>query len=186
MGIIYLKDNDLAVSLKSGDSSAFESLLDIYGSRILKLCFLILKDEALAEDAVQEVFEQVYKSIRKFRGKAALYTWIYRIAVNKCRDILKKRNEYISLDESADFESDIDLEGQVLERAGRERIRNAVFSLPHRYREIVILFYFEDLPIKDICMILNESEGTVKSKLHRARNILKGLLKEEELEYGKR
>lgn len=185
MSVYYLKDDDLISGLKKGEDSAFESLLDLYGDRVLKVCFLILRDSSLAEDAVQEVFVRVYKNIKKFRGQSSLYTWIYRIAVNKCRDILKGKNENPSLDEGLEIESDVDVEEEVLCNTDNEKIRDAVFSLSPRYREIVILFYFEELMIKDICEILGETEGTVKSRLHRARNILREMLAEEVFGYGK-
>lgn len=185
MAIIYLRDDDLLKGLKKGDDSAFESLMDTYGDRILKVCYLILKDLPSAEDAVQEVFIQIYRSVGKFKGESSVYTWIYKIAVNKCRDLLRKRNEY-SLIGDIDIASGADVEHEVINNLSGEKVRELVFSLNPIYREITTLFYFEDLSIKEICSILDESEGTVKSKLHRARNALREILVKEGVYYGKR
>lgn len=183
MGVLYLGDDCLVEGLKNGDDSAFEALIDSCGDRLVKMCFLILKDRSLAEDAVQEVFVQIYRSVKKFKGNSSLYTWIYRIAVNKCRDILKKKNEYSPIDE-VDVLSDEDVEKQVVLSSERQRVRDVVFSMKPIYREVVTLFYFEELSIKEICEILGEGEGTVKSKLHRARKFLKEVLVKEGLGCG--
>lgn len=185
MAVLYLRDDDLIEGLKNGDEDAVEALLDIYGDRILKLCCLILKNLPSAEDAAQEVFLKAYENIRKFKGESSLFTWIYRIAVNKCRDLLRKRNEF-SYFEDIEVVSDQDVEQEVISSMSRESIKDIVFSMAPIYREVVTLFYFEDLSIKEICEILDEAEGTVKSKLHRARNILREAIEKEGLYCGKR
>jgi len=185
MALIYLRDEDLLKGLRNRDDFAFEALLENYGDRLLKVCYLILKDLPLAEDAVQEAFIQVYRNIGKFKGESSLYTWIYKIAVNKCRDLLKKRNEYFPI-EDVEAVSDTDVEYEAINNLGRKRVKDIVFSLSPIYREIITLFYFEDLSIKEICSILEESEGTIKSKLYRARGILKEILVKEEMSSGKR
>lgn len=185
MTVIYMKkDENILAGLKAGDGSAFEALLDLYGDRVLKICYLILKDLPAAEDAVQEIFIQIYKSIKKFKGNSSLYTWIYKIAVNKCRDLLKDKGEYYLNDEDINLLSESNVEYEAIESMSRKWIRDAVFTLKPAYREVITLFYFEELSIKEICDVLNEGEGTVKSKLHRARNILKKLLLKEGICYG--
>lgn len=180
MAVLYLRDDDLIEGLKDGDDDAVETLLDMYGDRILKVCSIILKDFTSAEDAVQEIFLKVYKNIGRFKGESSLYTWIYRIAVNKCRDLLRKRNEFSPLEE-VEVVSDQDVEQEVISSINRESIKSRVLSMAPIYREVVTLFYFEDLSIKEICEILDEAEGTVKSKLHRARNILREAIEKEGL-----
>ena len=179
MNVLYLRDEDLVEGLKDRKDTAFEALLDMYGDKILKVCYLILKDFSAAEDVTQEVFIQIHKSIRKFKGRSSLYTWIYKIAVNKCRDVLGKRKDNSLFDDNIEIPSDISIEDEVIKKAGQKKIKEIVFSMDFKYREVVTLFYFEDLTIKEICSILDESEGTVKSKLHRARNILKEVFLKE-------
>jgi RNA polymerase sigma-70 factor, ECF subfamily len=183
MALIFLRDEDLVSGLKRSDPVAFVSLIKRYGDRILKVCYLMLKDYASAEDAAQETFIQVYRSINSFKGQSSLYTWMYKIVINKCRNILKKKDIYSSLDETEIFESGNDIEYEVLSDISMENVGRGVLSLAYIYREVITLFYFEDLAIKDICSILNESEGTIKSKLHRGRKILKDILLKEGMEY---
>ena len=184
MAVLYLEDENLIARLKENDDSAFESLLDFYGDRLLKVCYLILKNLPCAEDAVQETFIQIYKSIKRFKEDASLYTWIYKIAVNKCRDIMKKRKEYSSFDDDFEMDSGVNIEDEIIYIDSRNKIMEIVFSLKPVYREVITLFYFEDLTIKEICSILNEGENTVKSKLHRGRIIMKENLMKEGMVYG--
>ncbi|KPU43096.1 ECF RNA polymerase sigma factor SigW [Oxobacter pfennigii] len=184
MPVTYLRDRDIVEGIINGENAAFESLVEVYGDRTLRVCYLILRDLQAAEDAVQETFIQVYRNISKFHGNSSLYTWIYKIAVNKCRDFLRKDMQYPSID-GTDIKCEVDIENEVIEKLDREKIKSLVFSMPAIYREVITLFYFEDMPIKDICSILDEGEGTVKSKLHRARNLLKKTLAEEGIQYGK-
>lgn len=181
MGLYYDDDRSLVIGIINRDDSAFETLMDRYGSRLLKVCYLFLRENSLAEDAVQEVFIQIYKSIHRFNHKASLYTWIYKIAINKCRDILRKHEEYYVPTDIGLITSDTDLEQETLLQLKRGSIREIVSKLPPLYREVVILFYFEDLSIKEISAILEEKENTIKSRLLRARNILKEVFIKEGL-----
>jgi len=175
----YKEDKDLVEGIMSREDSAFEELIDRYGDRLLKVCYLILRETDLAEDAVQEVFIQIYKSIYSFNHRASLYTWIYKITLNKCRDILKKNGDYCTPLDTAIIIADTDIEQETLSQLERANIKVLIDKLPSIYREIVILFYFEDLSVKDISNILGEKENTIKSRLLRARNILREVFMEE-------
>jgi RNA polymerase sigma-70 factor, ECF subfamily len=167
------EDRGLVEGIIKRDEVAFEMLMNRYGDRLFKVCYLMLKETSLAEDAVQEVFIQIYKSIHSFHYKASLYTWIYKIAINKCRDILKQNGGFDLTLEPELITAKTDLEQETLKQLKRDNIRELVAELPSIYREIVILFYFEDLSVKEIATILEEKENTVKSRLLRARSILK-------------
>lgn len=179
------EDRILVEGIINREESAFEMLMSMYGDRLFKVCCLILKETSLAEDVVQEVFIQIYKSIYSFNHRSSLYTWIYKITINKCRDMLKKHENYNMPLDMEQIIDDTDIENETLERLKRDNIREIVSMLPPIYREIVILFYFEDLSIKEISMILKEKENTIKSRLLRARNILKDLFVREDIADGK-
>lgn len=170
------EDKELISRIRDGDIEAFEVLVNIYGNRLLKTCYLILKDEKDAEDALQDTFLLVHKNIKKFKGKSTLYTWLYAIAVNQCRNRLRKKKELVPFDDSVEFGEIEDLEEKVMEYISKEKLRKELLSLPFIYREVLVLFYFNDLSIKEISEVLEEKEGTVKSKLSRGRNILQGYL----------
>lgn len=164
-------ERDLIKRLKRRDEKAYEDVLDLYGNRLFKTCYLILKDEKEAEDVVQETYLRLFNNIDKFKGKSSLYTWIYRIALNISKDKLRTSNDFFLLDEF--LESDEMVEQEVLDIIDREVLRKELFNLDHIYKEVLILFYFEELSIKEIMDILDEKEGTIKSRLSRGRILLR-------------
>lgn len=171
-------EKELIKSLKKSKEEAFEYVIDTYGNKLFKTCYLILNNKEEAEDVVQETFLKVFKEIKSFKEKSSLYTWIYRIAINLSKDSLKKKSDFI---EYEDFiESSVVLEEEVFEKIDNSILKEKVFSLNHIYKEIIVLFYFEELSIKEICEILQEKEGTIKSRLNRARNILKESIVKED------
>jgi len=183
MAVVFMTDESLIKALKNGEDLAFEALIDNYGDKLLRLCYLIIKDLSEAEDVVQEVFIQSYKSVKGFKENSSIYTWLYKIALNKCRTKLKKEKDHSPFDENIEIEYDDDVEYEALCNIERTRIKDIVFSLAAPYREVIILFYYEELSLKEICTILDENENTVKSKLHRGRNKIKQKLIEEGLAY---
>ena len=179
----YIDEKSLIQGLKSKEASAFEALLNIYGDKILRVCYLILKNISLAEDVTQEVFISVYRHGSKFKEKSSLYTWISKIAINKCRDVLKKNNEYIYFEDYQEMESDSNIEEEVLSSVKGDKIKECIFLMKPLYREVITLYYYEELSIKEICEVLDENENTVKSRLIRGRRILKDMLIKEGLCY---
>jgi RNA polymerase sigma-70 factor (ECF subfamily) len=181
MEIKYIDEKVLIQGLKNKEAPAFEALLNIYGDKILRICYLILKDINLAEDVTQEVFILVYKYGSKFKEKSSFYTWISKIAVNKCRDILKKSNEYLCFEDYDDIEADSNIESEVLSNVKADKIKDCIFLMKALYREVIILYYYEELSIKEICEVLDENENTIKSRLIRGRKMLRNMLIKEDL-----
>lgn len=166
-----ISEKQLIKRLKKNDEKAYIELLDLYGNRLLKTCFLVLKDEKEAEDIVQETFIKLFSQIHLFKGKSSLYTWIYRIALNLCKDKMRSKKEFILYEDTV--ESNEGVEEIVLDEINNKILHKELEGLPHIYKEVIILFYFEDLSIKDISEILEEKEGTIKSRLSRGRVILR-------------
>jgi RNA polymerase sigma-70 factor (ECF subfamily) len=183
MEVEYLDEKALIQGLKNKQDSAFEALLNKYGDKILRICYLILKDISLAEDVTQETFILVYRHGSKFKEKSSLYTWISKIAINKCRDVLKKNNEYIYFEDYKEIEADSNIENEVLNNFNGEKIKDCIFLMKPLYREVITLYYYEELSIKEICKVLDENENTVKSRLIRGRKMLKDMLIKEDLCY---
>ncbi len=181
--------------LQQRDERAFNELVEAYGDRIYRLVFRILGRRAEAEDMAQEVFVQVFKAIDQFRGESKLGTWIYRIAINLC----KNRSKYLSRrhDESQDAydavaehealrqdprctPGDAGRPDQMVEGLQVERIiRRCIRALEPDFREALILRDIENLAYEEICEITGLPEGTVKSRIHRARVLLKQRVEEE-------
>ena len=152
---------------------ALERLMDTYGDGILRLCALLLGDAALAEDAAQETMLRAWRGWRSFRGECAEKTWLTAIARNVCRGLLRspwhtRRTGLEELERLPAPEASPP-DGEVLK---------AVLSLPPKYREVVVLHYYQELSTGEAAQILHLSKNTVTTRLRRARERLKPMLKE--------
>lgn len=166
----------------SDRSRALEQLIDAYGDDILHLAYFYTKDRSLAEDIFQEVFTKVYIALPRFRGEASPRTWIYRIAINLCRDRLRAwslRNVLLLGEQflTTARESD-ETEDEALATVDREALLQAIMTLPLAFREVVVLYYYEQMDVREAAQALGLSAGTVKSRLHRARLKLREALAE--------
>ena len=161
----------LIKNLKKGREDAYRQLVEEYGNKLLKTCYLILRNREEAEDVVQETFIRVFSKIDTFKEKSGLYTWIYTIALNLCRDRLRRKKELLVVED--EWVGSDDVESHVEKNIDRELLRKELFEINPTYREALVLFYFDDFSVKEIAEILEEKEGTIKSRLSRGRNILK-------------
>jgi RNA polymerase sigma-70 factor (ECF subfamily) len=169
-------------ALKRGEEEAIHWLVDSFSQRLLKAATLMLGDEHLAEDAVQDCLLDAVSHLPNFRGDSSLYTWLYTILLHRCNRLRKRRWRQIV--QSPEEVGRLLPEGigstSVSDRGEGQVLRQAITSLNYKYREVIVLFYYEEFSIAEIAALLNEPQGTVKSKLHRARNRLRNLLEKEE------
>jgi RNA polymerase sigma factor (sigma-70 family) len=160
-----------------------EWLMEEYGDMVMRLAYTYVKQTQLAEDISQEVFISCYKELHRFQHRSSYKTWIYRITVNKCKDYLRSwsvRNiSYKDLIGSILTIGTKSTESEVLEFEEKEDIFQRVLLLPVKLREIIILFYYEELSIDEISELLSINTNTVKTRLHRARASLKSSIREE-------
>jgi RNA polymerase sigma-70 factor, ECF subfamily len=168
--------------------AVIENLMRDYGTKILHLAYFHLKDHQLAEDIAQEVFIKAYRHWDTFRGDSSTFTWLYKITVNLCRDkarsswwrrLLPSEEPYEQAVVASDYNTN-QLEGPeelAISNDQREAIFQRVLSLPDAYREVVILYYYEDLSSVEIAKLTEQNENTVKTRLFRARAMLKELLR---------
>ncbi len=171
------------------DERAFNELVEAYERRVFRLLLRMLGRRDEAEDMAQEVFVQVFKAIGTFRGDSRLGTWIYRIAVNLCKNRMKylSRRHSGEQDELEPAAERLPLsEGkgvtfgettrpdQLVEGFQLERVVQAcIAELDPDFREVLVLRDVEDLTYEELCEVTGLPEGTVKSRLHRARGMLK-------------
>ena len=150
-----------------------ERMIDQHGDGLLRVCLLYLKDYALAEDAVQETFLRAYRSFDKFEGRSSEKTWLTAIAINVCRTMLRSQWQRKNAGEDALDQlkmQDPDLPDPTVARA--------VMRLPKDQRVAVILFYVQEMKIREIAQALEVPQSTVSSRLNRARKKLRAELKE--------
>ena len=149
-----------------------ENLIQCYGNELLRLCTLILRDRALAEDALQETYIKVWKNYSGFQKRSSEKTWITRIAVNVCKNYL--RNPWNRRAAVKDMEELLGSEQSQADRVDTAiDLMNAVLKLKEKYRTVILLHYYEEMPVKEICKMLGRKESTVLSWLKRAREQLK-------------
>lgn len=168
---------------RAGDERAFAALVERYRKPVLALAFDLLGDPEEAEDAAQEVFVAVYRSLPSFRGEASFFSWLYRITVSVCGRFREKRSrtQVLPLEEASDLPTaEREDPWVVLAKRKRQRqVRAAIASLSPPYREVVILRHFHDLSYREIAAALKIPVGTVMSRLSAARAKLRELLQEE-------
>lgn len=177
-------DKTCVKKAQQGDAEAFSILVDRYASRLFSTCFSFMGNKQDAEDCVQEALIKAYRSLTSYSFKAAFYTWLYRIAVNTCLDYHRKHSRWTvySIDETIDtgenkiqaqYADDQPLPDEEVEKRELQiLIREAIADLPAKMRQIVVLRDLEGMPYKELAELLDISEGTVKSRLSRARQQL--------------
>jgi RNA polymerase sigma-70 factor (ECF subfamily) len=180
----------LVKKLRSGDSTAREEFYNIYRNR---LYFVVLeqvdRDQALAEDLVQETFLAALSSLDKFRGDSQLYTWLRSIAFHKINDFYRHQAREPKPHESPpDFDAMKQLEQTggdepapltVMESEEiRQSVHQALGSLPHDYQKVLVLKYLEEMPVLEISQVMGRSPKSVEGLLSRARKAMRDNLTE--------
>lgn len=158
------------------DEMDLSRLLSLYGNDLLRVCFLYLRDYHLAEDALQDTFEKALKSYASFRGECAEKTWLTRIAINVCKNQLRTPWQRRRVDDAAFLER-LSVE-QSPEGGSHEPLALAIARLAPKYKAVVLLFYYEEMKLKEIAAVLRIPEATVSTRLARARTQLKETVKE--------
>lgn len=145
-------------------------MMQQYGGELAGLCTAMLRDSHLAQDVVQDTFLQAYRKMDAFRHECSERTWLTRIAINNCRNHL--RSSWFRL---VDRSTTPDMLPEVSSRASEKDqfIFSAVQSLPAKYREVIILRYYQDLPLADMADALGITPSGVSHRLARAKQLLK-------------
>lgn len=161
-------DPGLVGAARGGDLGAFEDLVRLYQGHVWRLAFHLLHDSELASDATQEAFVRAYRFLPRYRGDSRFSTWLFSIARNCALDEGRKATRRKRLSERAEAEPvagsrDVDI--------GLE-VREALSSLPMDLREPVVMIDMFGISYKEVAAILKAPEGTIKSRVHRARELL--------------
>jgi len=179
-----LEDMELVGRARDGDVAAFTALVRRYQDRIYNVTWRMLADADDAADVAQETFLAAWEGLGRFRGDSALYTWLYRIAVNKAllhRRARSSKREYAASGGEAMLETLEDCaDGPAAAAERNERalmVQRAITGLPEDLKAVVVLRDIEGLAYEEIAEVLEIAVGTVKSRLHRARLALRDALK---------
>jgi len=171
---------------QSGDPEAFERLMEPLEQLVWRVCWHYTGNREAAEDCGQEAMIRIWRNLANYRGDCALESWVYRIAANCCMDWLrkKKRDRSVSMEPLAEqgFDPADEAPGteeQAVAKDERQRLREAVALLPDDQREALVLTQLERVSYEEAAKVLGVSEGTVKSRVNRAKARLKEILSAE-------
>jgi RNA polymerase sigma-70 factor (ECF subfamily) len=158
-----------------------EAKIKVYGPRLFGLCMTLCRNQQDAWDLYQDTWLRAYEKQEQFKENMSYEAWLTSICVNRYKDILRRIKISPIFDGFAsDEEKMVVFENAALpQEADFSDVRDAVDKLPSKFREVVILFYFEDKDVKKTAAILKVPEGTVKSRLMKARKMLKEVLNDE-------
>jgi len=182
------KERDLVKRAKSGDVEAFEQLILGCEKKVFNIAYRMIGNYDDANELAQEVFLKAFRTIKNFKGDSLFSTWIYRVTANVCLDELRRRKKkaVISLDEDIELKDgevkrqipddaptpDLEAESNEIKNIVNESIR----QLPDDYRNMIVLRDIQGFSYDEISKIVNCPEGTVKSRINRARQALKKIL----------
>ncbi|NBU99256.1 MAG: sigma-70 family RNA polymerase sigma factor [Spirochaetia bacterium] len=180
------KERELVLlnKIRSGDKTAYMELIQPYTERLLRKAIAMTKNEDDAEDVLQDALVSGYRSIGNFRADSGVYTWLYRIVINKSKDLLLKtknrgekpisEGEYLILDERMGYEKKLELNDE------SDYLIKKINLLDDVFKQVIELRYFEEMSYAEIASVLECNIGTVKSRLFKAKEILKHMILNDE------
>lgn len=182
--------NAVVARAQRGDERAFEQLVTQYERAVYSVAYRLLGNEQDAQDAAQEVFIRLYRSLPSFRGESKFFVWVYRITNNVCIDMLRKKSvPTVSLSaEDSDDGSTAELnipdgrfspESELEKKQLRQAVNRALSSLPEPYRQVLVMREVTGQSYEEISQTLELDIGTVKSRIFRARRKLCAILSQD-------
>lgn len=167
------RERELVMKAQAGNEFAYQQLVEANMRRVYSLALKYTGNHQDADDMAQEAFIKAYKALPRFQGDAAFGTWIYRIAINCCISLKRKKSRWgESLDEEyavhIEDPDSMDTERQTMARQTREKVSEAIENLSPQQRAIFVMKYLQQKKIREIADVLDCAEGTVKQQLYRA------------------
>ncbi|MDM5328957.1 sigma-70 family RNA polymerase sigma factor [Neobacillus sp. CF12] len=177
-----MKEMIIEGSITEDNDLLMDEIMNQYGQEILQLTYSYVNNKAIAEDLTQDIFVKCYKNLHTYSGKSKLRTWLWRIAINHCKDFHRSwynKNVIIAGEEMPSNGTKKELvEQTVIQKEEDDELIAAIMKLPIKYREVIYLFYYEELPLKEIALVTDTGLNTVKTRLRRAKELLKEELEE--------
>ena len=185
MGVIYVPIVSLVQKDNEEDNDIhkeIERLINCYGDDVLRVAYIYIKDKHKAEDIFQEVFIKVFKKYHTFKGDSSEKTWLMKITVNVCKDYFKSfwvKRVLLNSDKEEDREvynenhNSESLDDSIIKSIESRELLNEVMNLSLKYKEVIILYYYQQFTTKEISEMLKLPEGTIRTRLFRARELLR-------------
>lgn len=167
----------LAQEISKGNQKVFEDFFNAHKLKVMNLCYGMVHDREVAEDLVQDIFVEIFSSAHKFQGKSKLSTWLYRIAINKTINYLRKekiRKFFVNADDAKhSIMSDDRADWNMEEKEKMNHLHKIIDKLPSKQKQALVLFIYDEIPQKDIAEIMNCSVASVEVLVHRAKKTIK-------------
>ena len=157
-----------------GEIERFEGIVARWERPLVNLAWRYVRDEAIAEDMAQEAFVRCFQKLRQWRVDAQFSTWLFALAINVYRSMLRKRRPPIDDDVALETLTRVHSEeGDLVEEERAEIVRRAVTYLPEIYRDAILVYHFQENDLRTTSRLLGLREGTLKARLHRGRKMLR-------------
>jgi RNA polymerase sigma-70 factor (ECF subfamily) len=174
-------ESALILELKQGNPEAVNQIVERYSKPLFAFIMRMVDDQATAEDIFQDTWVRVVRNIGSFRGDSKFSTWLFQIALNLCRNLMRSRarRSFVGIEEVSDLSEDPEVDGMKILQA--QKVRMLVASLPSKMREVIVLRYYHEKTDVEIAEVTGLPPGTVKSRLHRATELLRSKIEGMEL-----
>jgi len=184
-GSVYRKQDEVSLLRASlaGETEAWGEIVSRYKDAVFGLCLGFLRNRADAEDLTHDAFIRAYDNLRRYHLDKRFSTWIFTIAANLCRNRLRYRKNHPVVEQPLHLTGGRDPASVVAGEDRQARIRQALNELPYAYRAPLILRFYNDLSYREIGDILAIPEGTVKTRIHRGKAMLKGLIEKDVMKH---
>lgn len=170
------------MSGKDEKNALLEQAMEAHGEMLTRLAMTYVKNRQIAEDITQDVFVRAFEKIEDYRGDATYKTYLCKLTINRCHDHFRswhyKNAQVIDWWERL-VQPSRDIDEQVSSREEASDLGKAILSLPLRYREVIVLYYYQEFDVQEVANLLSISDNTVKTRMKRARERLKNMLVEE-------
>jgi RNA polymerase sigma-70 factor, ECF subfamily len=170
-------DQNDAARVLAGDTSAFEGIVRRWQSPLINLAYRFCRDRGRAEEMAQEAFLRAFRNLSSWRQEAKFSTWLFALATNLyCSELRRVPPITLPFDEVHEPSDPRSIDGGLEQRNQEAAIHKAVQTLPPKYRDVLVLYYFHEMDVPATARSLSLPEGTVKARLFRARDLLRGKL----------
>ena len=177
---------NLVDRLKRKEETALLELMNQYGDYLLRMAYLLIKDHQRAEEAVQDTFISAFEKINQLEKEEHLKSWLTTITINRCRQQMRKWSfkhifpDIETVERIQEAERMDSPEVDILAIEWNKNLTAAIHALDYKYREVITLFYFNELKLAEITALTNIKENTIKSRLKRAKKLLRNYFLEKE------
>ena len=179
-------ETDIIRQCLDGEANSYSVLVDRYKKMVYNVAYRMLGDGDIANDIAQESFIAAYGGLKTFKQDAKFSSWLYSIALNKCRDHMRLTKENIPIDDISDIRpgSGISPEQAAADHQSNDLLQQALNALPAEYREVLVLKHIEELDYQEISAITGAGVSALKVRAHRGREMLRKILEKSGVTHG--